>query len=118
MKTSERNAFHRYRIKHYEAKNANQYHRMIQSAKQIAYYFKKMKRFVCVYFRFSVPFPMFRIRLQNNTRIFFSNALKFRNDDKRKTWILFTDSTNARPACANAGETQDEHNFGDEQEKR
>lgn len=37
---------------------------------------------------------------------------------KEKPWILFTDSTNARPARANAGETQDEHNFGDEQEKR
>lgn len=78
-KTSERIAFHRYRIKHYAAKNANQYHRMIPSAKQIACYFKKMKRFVLMFI--SMFHFQFQFQFQVHFRHIENSITKHNSDD-------------------------------------
>lgn len=62
---------------------------------------------VCVYFPICIS-DLLSIRLQNT----------FEKRIKKKLLLLFLDSTNARQTRANAGKTQNERYFGNEQEKR
>lgn len=107
-KTIGPNAFHRYRIKHYAAKNANQYHRTIQSAKPIACYSRKMKRYVWLLVCLFVRCFVFNSNSISDSTVDFTitekqNSLQPNRERKmqrkyinRIELISFTDSTNAR----------------------